>query len=89
MLEHVHFESIMTLTGSNADKRVTVSPEEENNLIVKSLDWKGLAKKSGIEIGDIVSNFKTENLERPNKAVIYPFAAFLLFIFGLLNYRRS
>ena len=51
--------------------------------------WKGLAKKSGIKIGDIISNFKTENLERPNKAVIYPFAAFLLFIFGLLNYRRS
>ena len=63
--------------------------EEENNLIVKSLDWKGLAKKSGIETGDIVSNFKTENTERPNKAIIYPFAAFLLFIFGLLNYRRS
>jgi TRAP transporter 4TM/12TM fusion protein len=63
--------------------------QEEKNLIVKSLDWKGLAKKSGIEIGDIVSNFKTENLERPNKAVIYPFAIFLLFIFGLLNYRRS
>jgi len=63
--------------------------QEEKNLVVKSLDWKGLAKKSGIEIGDIVSNFKTENLERPNKAVIYPFATFLLFIFGLLNYRRS
>ena len=63
--------------------------QEENNLIVKSLDWKGLAKNSGIENGDIVSNFKIENLERPNKAVIYPFAAFLLFIFGLLYYRRS
>jgi TRAP transporter 4TM/12TM fusion protein len=63
--------------------------QEEKNLVVKSLDWKGLAKKSGIKIGDIVSNFKTENLERPNKAVIYPFAAFLFFIFGLLNYRRS
>ena len=63
--------------------------EKGNNLIVKSLDWKGLAKKSGIEVGDIISNFKTENLERPNKAVIYPFATFLLFIFGLLNYRRS
>jgi TRAP transporter 4TM/12TM fusion protein len=63
--------------------------EKENNLIVKSLDWKGLAKKSGVEAGDIISNFKIENLERPNKAVIYPFAAFLLFIFGLLNYRRS
>ena len=63
--------------------------EKENNLLVKSLDWKGLAKKSGIKTGDIISNFKTENLERPNKAVIYPFAGFLLFIFGLLNYRRS
>ena len=63
--------------------------QEENNLVVKNLDWKSLAKKSGIEKGDIISNFKIENLERPNKAVIYPFAAFLLFIFGLLNYRRS
>ncbi|MDC3233386.1 TRAP transporter permease [Pelagibacteraceae bacterium] len=63
--------------------------EEENNLMVKNLDWKGLAKKSGIKSGDIISNFKIENLDRPNKAVIYPFAAFLLFIFGLLNYRRS
>ena len=63
--------------------------EEENNLIVKNLDWKGLAKKSGIEIGDIISNFKIENYGRPNKAVVYPFAAFLVFIFGLLNYRRS
>jgi TRAP transporter 4TM/12TM fusion protein len=63
--------------------------QEENNLIVKSLDWKGLAKKSGIETGDIINNFKTENLERPNKAVIYPVAFFLLFIFGLFNYRRG
>ena len=63
--------------------------EKDNNLIVKNLDWKGLAKKSGIETGDIISNFKIENNERPNKAVVYPFAAFLLFIFGLLNYRRG
>ena len=63
--------------------------QEKNNLIVHNLNWKGLAKKSGIEIGDIVSNFKVENLERPNKAVIYLFATFLLFIFGLLNYRRK
>ena len=73
----------------NLENYGLVLTEKENNLIVKSLDWKGLAKKSGIEVGDIISNFKTENLERPNKAVIYPFAAFLLFIFGLLNYRRS
>ncbi|MBA1338257.1 MAG: TRAP-type uncharacterized transport system [Pelagibacterales bacterium] len=73
----------------NLDSYGVKLAQEEKNLVVKSLNWKGLAKKSGIEIGDIVSNFKTENLERPNKAVIYPFAAFLLFIFGLLNYRRS
>ena len=73
----------------NLENYGLVLTEKENNLIVKSLDWKGLAKKSGIEVGDIISNFKTENLERPNKAVIYPFATFLLFIFGLLNYRRS
>ena len=73
----------------NLENYGLVLTEKENNLIVKNLDWKGLAKKSGIEVGDIISNFKTENLERPNKAVIYPFAAFLLFIFGLLNYRRS
>ena len=63
--------------------------EKDKNLIVQNLDWKGLAKKSGIKTGDIISNFKVENQERPNKAVVYPFAAFLLCIFGLLNYRRS
>ena len=73
----------------NLEKYGLILTEKEKNLIVERLDWKGLAKKSGIEVGDIISNFKTENLERPNKAVVYPFALFLLFIFGLLNYRRS
>ena len=63
--------------------------DEDKKLIIKNLDWKGLAKKSGIKTGDIISSFKIENKERPNKAIIYPFAGFLLFIFGLLNYRRS
>ena len=63
--------------------------QEKNKVVVKKLDWKGLAKKSGIENGDIISNLKIENLERPNKGVVYLFAAFLLFIFGSLNYRRS
>ena len=63
--------------------------DEDKNLIVKNLDWKGLAKKSGIKTGDIISDLKVENHERPNKAIVYPFATFLLFIFGLLNYKRS
>ena len=63
--------------------------EKENNLIIEKLDWKGFAKKSGIETGDIISNFKVENIERPNKAIVYPFAFIILGFFGYLNYRKK
>ena len=63
--------------------------EDNNNLIVKNLDWKSLAKKSGIEIGDIISNFKVENHNRPDKALVYPIALFFLLFFGYLNYKRK
>ena len=63
--------------------------DEEGKLVIKKLDWKGLAKKSGIETGDIISNFKIENLDRPNKAFVYPFALLCLFIFGYFNYKRK
>ena len=39
-------------------------------------------------MGDIISNFKIENPERPNKVIVYPFALFFLLVFGYLNYRR-
>ena len=63
--------------------------EQDNKLIVYKLDWKGEAKKSGIQMGDIISNFKIENPDRPNKAIIYPFALTFLLFFGYLNYRRK
>ena len=63
--------------------------EQDNKLIVDKLDWKGEAKKSGIQMGDIISNFKIENPDRPNKAIIYPFALTFLLFFGYLNYRRK
>jgi TRAP-type uncharacterized transport system fused permease subunit len=63
--------------------------EENNKIIINKVSWNGLAKKSGIEIGDIISNFKVENLERPNKAIVYPFAFLFLFSFGYFNYRRK
>ena len=56
--------------------------EENNKIIINKVSWNGLAKKSGIEIGDIISNFKVENLDRPNKAIVYPFAFLFLFSFG-------
>ena len=40
-------------------------------------------------MGDIISEFKIENLDRPNKAIVYPFATILLLVFGYLNYRRQ
>ena len=63
--------------------------DQEDNVIIDTLDWKGLAKKDGIVIGDIITEFKIENLDRPNKAIVYPFALILLFIFGYFNYKRK
>ena len=63
--------------------------DENGRLIVDKLNWKGLAKKSGIQMGDIISNFKIENPERPNKVIVYPFATVLLLLFGYLNYKRN
>jgi len=63
--------------------------EDDNNIIVDTLKWNGLAKKSGFETGDLISEFKIENLDRPNKIIVYPLATILLFIFGYLNKRRK
>ncbi len=63
--------------------------EQNDQLTIDNLNWKGEAKKSGMQMGDIISNFKIENLERPNKALVYPFSFLLLLIFGYNNYRRK
>ena len=58
-------------------------------MVIDTLVWKGIAKKDGIEMGDIITEFKIENLNRPNKAIIYPFALLFLAGFGFLNYARK
>ena len=63
--------------------------DQNDQLTVDKLNWKGEAKKSGMQMGDIISNFKIENPERPDKAIVYPFALVFLFIVGFLNYRRK
>jgi TRAP transporter 4TM/12TM fusion protein len=63
--------------------------EKNNKTIIDNVSWDGLAKKSGVKTGDIISGFKVENLERPNKAIVYPFAFLFLFSFGYLNYKRK
>ena len=63
--------------------------DKEGRMTVDTLKWNGLAKKSGVETGDVISEFKTEILDRPNKAIVYPLALLFLFGFGYLNYRRD
>jgi len=63
--------------------------DKEGRMTIDTLKWNGLAKKSGVETGDVISEFKTEILDRPNKAIVYPFALLFLFGFGYLNYRRD
>jgi len=63
--------------------------KEEKRIVVDNLKWNSKAKKSGFKTGDYISEFKIENLDRPNKRIIYPLAILLLIIFGYLNYRRK
>ena len=62
--------------------------DQKGKTTIDTLDWKGLAKKDGMEMGDIITEFKIENLDRPSKTIVYPFALILFLGFGYLNYRR-
>ncbi len=60
---------------------------KDDRLTVDSIKWDSLAKKHGLETGDVITEFKIENLNRPNKAIVYPFALLLLLLFGYTNYK--
>ena len=55
---------------------------------VNSIKWNSEAKKDGFQTGDIISEYKIENLDRPKKSLVYPFAFSGLLFFGYLNYKR-
>ena len=76
-------------TKFNLDEYGISLIKEEKRIVVDNLKWNGKAKKSGFETGDFISELKVENLDRPNKRIIYPLAILLLIIFGYLNYRRK
>jgi len=63
--------------------------QDNKKVVVNTLKLNGEAKKSGFKTGDFISEFKIENLDRPSKGIVYPFAIVLLIIFGYLNYRRK
>ena len=62
---------------------------KDGKFVIDNLKWNGLAKKIGLSLDDQITEFKVENLNRPNKAIVYPFAFLVLFVFGYLNYRRK
>jgi len=62
---------------------------EDNKAIVDNLKWNGIAKKSGFEMDDLITELKVENLDRPSKKFVYPIALSIFAIFGYLNFRRS
>ncbi len=62
---------------------------EDNKTIIDTLTWNGIAKKSGLDMGDIINEFKIENQNRPKKEIVYPIALILLSIFGYLNIKRG
>jgi C-terminal processing protease CtpA/Prc len=62
--------------------------KKDNRIVVDTLDWNGDAKKSGFEMDDIITELKTENLDRPNKDVVYIFSLILLIIFGYFNHKE-
>jgi len=63
--------------------------KEDDKVLVDTIKWNGRAKKSGIEMGDYITEFKIENANRPNKKIVYPIALLLLLVFGYLNKRRT
>lgn len=47
MLRHIHFESGMSLTGCNADKRIKIKPSEEKSLLIDL--YNRIAEKTGAD----------------------------------------
>ena len=62
---------------------------KNDKLSVASVKWDSLAKKQGIESGDVITELKVENLNRPNQALVYPFALLFLLVFGYSNLKSG
>ena len=85
LIKENSFEKKYTLQ----DFGLNVVTDKNKLVIVDTIQWNGLAKKAGFQQGDIISEFKIENTNRPDKDWIYPFALILLGLFGFSNYKRE
>jgi TRAP transporter 4TM/12TM fusion protein len=62
---------------------------QDNQIIIDTLKWNGEAKKKGMETGDIINEIRIENIDRPNKDWVYPFALIFLGFAGYYNYKKK
>lgn len=85
LIKENSFEKKYTLQ----DFGLNVVTDKNKLVIVDTMKWNGLAKKAGFQQGDIISEFKIENRDRPDKDWIYLFALILLGLFGFSNYKRE
>ena len=71
-------------------EKLGISIRSQNEkIIVDNLKWNSLAKKQGLSLDDQITEFKVENTNRPNKAIVYPFAILVFLFFGYFNYKRK
>ena len=61
MIRHIHFESGMTLTGSNADRRIRIKPSEEKQLL-KELYKRIDARINGGELNGLTGRFDLSDI---------------------------
>ncbi len=72
MSRHIQFESNMSLTGANADKRVAVKPTEQNTVLIKLYNAvvKGIATREATPINDAVIKAAKQLEKAGSKAVV-------------------
>jgi molybdopterin-containing oxidoreductase family iron-sulfur binding subunit len=72
MSRHIQFESNMTLTGANADKRVLVKPSEQNLALIKLYQAvvKGIATREASPLNDAVQKAADQLKKAGKKAVV-------------------
>lgn len=67
MSRHIQFESLMSLSGANADKRVSVTPAQQKE-VLKALAGKNANLPEGVQ--EAVSNAKRQLQKDGSKAVV-------------------
>ncbi|MDV7186921.1 TAT-variant-translocated molybdopterin oxidoreductase [Lutibacter sp. TH_r2] len=72
MSRHIQFESNMTLSGANADKRVIVKPSEQNLALIKLYQAvvKGIATREASPLNDAVQKAAAQLKKAGSKAVV-------------------